>query len=110
MEISGNGYLRIRQDGRGELGSAFYAPDIWEPEPIVNVTIKVVKPADIPTEDSHRELTKHLGAQRGEHVGCKSWPSHASATWSAHLRFLVERSEKERRDREPSVLMPYDED
>lgn len=101
-EIRTDGYLRMQPDANNH-GVAFYEPEMWEPDPMV------AKPQP-PTENLHRECTRNLGAQRGEQIGCKGWPSHASAAWSAHLRFLVERSEQERRDREPSVLMPHDED
>lgn len=54
-------------------------------------------------EQFHREQTRHLGSQHGEHLrGGWEWRD-ASQKWSAHLRFLVQRSEAERRRSELDV-------
>lgn len=58
---------------------------------------------------AHAECTRDLGARHGEDVWTHT-PSE-SARWSAHLRFLVERSEQARRRSEPCIGWdPYGED
>ncbi len=102
------GIIGVRLDGGAEpLG---YHPSMWEPE-------QVSAPPD-QTEDLHRDQTKHLGAQHGEcqiprtvRDASPTATARDAAAWSAHLRFLVKRSESERRAREPSVGWdPYGDD
>jgi hypothetical protein len=67
------------------------------------------KPIEIPAEQFHAECTRHLGAQHGERRAFIGFRDDRAA-WSAHLRFLVNRSAESDRARDPSVRLPLDED
>lgn len=83
----------------------FFNDGIWEPVPDAPVVA-----ISIPAEDFHRERTKRLGAQCGEKVIDYRIPGRkhpglaaSSAAWSAHLAFLVSRSERERQEAEDAL-------